>query len=141
MNARRSSASAVVRRGGGGWLAPSAATSTSSPPRLSLLPSSVFRWLMGGLVPDLKRWAENDRTIAAAVELQLAGIDPDSSRALADRIVFRIDRVGMRGHGDAAPTDDEIRRAQNELNRRGHAVSSEDVFAALDAAFIRGWSV
>ena len=95
----------------------------------------------GWVVPDLRRWAENDRTVAAAVELQLAGVDPETSRTLAEKIVFRVDRAGMRGHGDAAPTDDEIRRAQNELNRRGFAIGSEDVEAALDAAFVRGWSV
>jgi hypothetical protein len=93
-------------------------------------------------MPDLKRWTENDRTVAAAVVLQLhGGVDPEMSRTLADLIVFAVDRVGMRGHGDAAPTADEVRRAQNELNRRGHAVSSEDAYAALDAAFVRGWSV
>lgn len=89
---------------------------------------------------DIHRWPENNRTIAAAVILQLHGhIDPDYSRTLAEKIVFAIDRAGMRGHTDAAPTEDEIRRAQNALARRGVAASSEDVAYALDAAFVRGW--
>lgn len=91
---------------------------------------------------DIKRWTENDRTITAAVFLQLhCAIDPDHSRTLADSLVRQIDRVAMRGHRDAAPTADEIRRAQNALNRRGYPVASEHVREALDAAFIRGWNL
>jgi hypothetical protein len=91
---------------------------------------------------DIKRWTENDRTITAAVFLQLhCGIDPDHSRTLADSLVRQIDRVAMRGHRDAAPTADEIRRAQNALNRRGYPVDAEHVREALDASFIRGWSL
>jgi hypothetical protein len=89
---------------------------------------------------DLRRWSEHPRSVAAAVVLQLrGGIDPDYSRDLADRIVFAVDRAGMRGHTDAAPTEDEVTRAQNELHRRGFTASSEDVRAALEAAFVRGW--
>lgn len=90
---------------------------------------------------DIRRWRETDRTITAAVFLQLhCGIDPDHSRTLGDALVRQIDRVAMRGHRDAAPTDDEIRRAQNALARRGHPVSAEHVREALDASFIRGWT-
>lgn len=89
---------------------------------------------------DLKRWSENARTIAAAVVLQLhGGHDPDGSRDLADRIVFAVDRAGMRGHTDAAPTEDEVTRAQNALARLGHSLSSEEVRSVLDASFVRGW--
>ena len=91
---------------------------------------------------DLKRWTASDRAITAAVFLQLhCGIDPDQSRTMADSLVRQIDRVAMRGHRDAAPTADEIRRAQNALNRRGHPVDTETVREALDAAFVRGWSL
>jgi hypothetical protein len=89
---------------------------------------------------DLKRWRENARSVAAAVVLQIhGGVDPDGSRDLADRIVFAIDRAGMRGHTEAAPTAAEVVRAMNELGRRGYSCAREDVHAALDAAFVRGW--
>jgi len=89
---------------------------------------------------DLLRWSENPRTVAAAVVLQLqAAIDPDFSRTLADRIVFAVDRAGMRGHSDAAPTEDEVSRAMTELGRRGYSCERADVRAVLDAAFVRGW--
>jgi hypothetical protein len=91
-------------------------------------------------VADLKRWSEHPRSVAAAVVLQLyGGVDPDYSRDLADRIVFAIDRAGMRGHTNAAPTEDEIARATNELHRRGFTPTSEDVRAVLEAAFVRGF--
>jgi hypothetical protein len=89
---------------------------------------------------DLRRWSGKPRSVAAAVVLQLyAGVDPDHSRDLADRIVSAVDRAGMRDHTDAAPTADEVARACNELHRRGFTPSSEDVRAALEAAFVRGW--
>lgn len=91
---------------------------------------------------DIKRWTESDRIVTAAVFLQLhCGTHPDLSRALGESLVRQIDRVAMRGHRDAAPTDDEIRRAQNALHRRGHAVDAETVREALDASFVRGWSL
>lgn len=89
---------------------------------------------------DIRRWSENRRSVAAAVVLQLyGGVDPDSSRDLADRIVFAIDRTVARGHVGAMPTDAEVRRAQNALNGRGYAVTSEHARLALVAAFVRGW--
>jgi hypothetical protein len=89
---------------------------------------------------DIRRWSGHPRSVAAAVVLQLhGGIDPDHSRDLADRVVFAVDRAGMRGHTDAAPTADEVTRAYNELHRRGFTPGSEDVHAALVAAFVRGW--
>lgn len=95
--------------------------------------SEVVRRAGGG-------WIATPRNTAAAVVLQLhGGIDPDRSRTLADRILFAVDRAGMRGHTDAAPTDDEVARAYNELHRRGLTPGSEDVRAALEAAFVRGW--
>jgi hypothetical protein len=91
-------------------------------------------------MPDLKLPAMTDRHVACNVVLQLkAGIDPDSARALADEIIFKIDRAGMRGHADAAPTDDEVQRAYNALHRRGVPAAHDDVRYALDAAFVRGW--
>jgi hypothetical protein len=91
---------------------------------------------------DIKLWRASDRVITAAVFLQLhCGVDPDHSRTLADSLVRQIDRVAMRGHRDAAPTDAEIRRARNALNRRGHPVDTETVREALDASFLRGWSL
>ena len=82
------------------------------------------------------------RHVACNVVLQLKGnIDPDTARSLADEIVFKIDRAGMRGHADAAPTADEVHRARGALHRLGHDISYDDVQIALDAAFVRGWGV
>jgi hypothetical protein len=83
-----------------------------------------------------------DRHVACNVVLQLkANIDPDTARGLSDEIIFKVDRAGMRGHVDAAPTEDEIQRARAALHRQGHDVGYEDVAVALDAAFVRGWGV
>jgi hypothetical protein len=89
---------------------------------------------------DLRPWPETTRHIAAATALQLyGGVDPDSSRSLAERVVFAVDRAGVRGHTDTAPTDDEVRRAYNALHRRGHTVPVGDVRDALNEAFVYGW--
>lgn len=89
---------------------------------------------------DIRRWSEKPRSVAAAVVLQLhGGIDPDRSRDLADRIVFAVDRVTVRGHTHAAPTDEEVRRAGNALTGYGYVVAPEHVRAALEAAFVKGW--
>jgi len=91
---------------------------------------------------DLKQPQMSERHIACNVVLQLkAGVDPDTARSLADEIVFRIDRAGMRGRADAAPTEDEIHRARAALHRLGHDIGYDDVAIALDAAFVRGWGV
>jgi hypothetical protein len=80
------------------------------------------------------------RHIACNVVLQLHGnVDPDTARSLPDRILFAVDRAGMRGHADAAPTDDEVTRAQTALARRGVSATHDDVRFALDASFVRGW--
>lgn len=89
---------------------------------------------------DLKAPQMTARHVACNVVLQLKGfIDPDTARSLSDEILFRVDRAGMRGHADAAPTEDEVRRAQNALARRGVAAAHEDVRYALDCCFVRGW--
>lgn len=91
---------------------------------------------------DIRRWKETDRTITAAVFLQLhCGIDPDHSRTLASSLVHQIDRVAARGHRDARPTKDEIRRAANAFARRGYPIPDDVIYEAMDAAWIRGWSV
>lgn len=91
-------------------------------------------------MPDLKQPQMTERHVACNVVLQLkANVDPDSARVLADEIIFRIDRAGMRGHADAAPTNDEVIRAQSALARRGIPATHDDVRYALDAAFVRGW--
>jgi hypothetical protein len=90
---------------------------------------------------DISRWTESDRTITAAVFLQLhCAIDPDHSRTLASRLVHQIDRVGARGHRDARPTPDEVRRAAKTFERRGYPIPDHVVYEAMDAAWIRGWS-
>lgn len=90
---------------------------------------------------DLKRPQMTPRHIACNIVLQLKGnVDPDTARSLADEIIFKVDRAGMRGHADAAPTEDEVDRAQTALARRGVPAGHEDVRYALDAAFVRGWS-
>jgi hypothetical protein len=89
---------------------------------------------------DLKPWPGTTRHIAAATALQLhGGVDPDGSRGLAERVVFAIDRAGVRGHTDAAATDDEVRRAHNSLARHGCPCTSDAVRAALNDAFVYGW--
>jgi hypothetical protein len=91
-------------------------------------------------MPDLKKWSESPRSIAAAVVLQLhGGADPDSSRSLADRVLVAVDRAQGRGHTHAAATDDEVHRARAELHRRGHEVGMDDVRAALNHALVLGW--
>ena len=50
-----------------------------------------------------------------------------------------IDGAGMRGHSDAAPTDDEVARASNQLARLNVTLDSDEVRSVLDAAFVRGW--
>jgi hypothetical protein len=66
-------------------------------------------------------------------------VDPDSSRTLADKLVRQLDRVKVRGQRDTTPTEKEIRRATNELARRGVPASPDDVRAALSAALSRPW--
>jgi hypothetical protein len=89
---------------------------------------------------DIRLPGMTTRHVACNVVLQLhGGIDPDTARSLSDRIVFAVDRAGMRGHADAAPTEDEIQRARMALHRHGHDVGFDDVAVALDAAFVRGW--
>ena len=91
---------------------------------------------------DLKPPQMSVRHVACNVVLQLkANCDPDTARTLADEIIFKIDRAGMRGHSDAAPTEDEIHRAKAALHRCGHDIGYDDVQIALDAAFVRGWGV
>lgn len=91
-------------------------------------------------MPDIKLWAENDRTVTAAVFLQLyLHVDPDSSRTLADKLVRQLDRVKARGQRDTTPTDIEVRRAANALARRGIPVTADDARAALEAALVRPW--
>jgi hypothetical protein len=91
---------------------------------------------------DLKLPQMTERHVACNVVLQLkANIDPDSARSLADEIIFKVDRAGMRGHVDAAPTEDEIHRARAALHRLGHDIGHDDIAVALDAAFVRGWGV
>lgn len=91
-------------------------------------------------MPDLSVWRQNDRTITAAVFLQLhCKVDPDSSRTLADKLVRQLDRVKERGQRDTTPTEKEIRRAMNALARRGVPASPDDARAALEAALSRPW--
>lgn len=141
MSAHRSSAPAAVVCLGGGWRAQTAAASTSS----RRGPSGLFNFVYSRVAEvrhDIRRWRETDRTITAAVFLQLhCGIDPDHSRTLASSLVHQIDRVGARGHRDARPTKEEIRRAANAFARRGYPIPDDVIYEAMDAAWIRGWSV
>lgn len=106
---------------------------------MSLVASTMLRTAR---MADIKRWRDNPRTVAAAVVLQIhGGHCPDQSRDLADRIVFAVDRAGMRGHTDAMPTDDEVARAGNQLTRLGVTLAPDEVRSVLDAAFVRGWGV
>jgi hypothetical protein len=125
----------------GGWRAPTAAPSTSFPRGRSGLLNSVCS-RVAEVRRDLRRWTQSDRTITAAVFLQLhCAVDPDHSRTLASSLVHQIDRVGARGHRDARPTPTEIRRASNAFARRGYPIPDDVIYEAMDAAWVRGWSV
>lgn len=77
------------------------------------------------------------RHVAAATALQLyAGMDPDSSRYLADRVINAIDRAGARGHADSGPTQTEVARATSELARQGVTASPAQVECAMFAALV-----
>lgn len=143
MSAHSSCAPDAVVCLGGGWRVQTAAANTSSRRGRSALFSYVYsRLAVAEIRRDIRRWRETDRTITAAVFLQLhCGIDPDHSRTLASSLVHQIDRVGMRGHRDARPTKDEIRRASNAFARRGYPIPDDVIYEAMDAAWIRGWSV
>jgi hypothetical protein len=82
----------------------------------------------------------DNRLVAAASALQLYGnIDPDFSRDLAERVIFAADRAGARGHLGAAPTHDEVMRAQSALARHGVQIDYRIVAAVLHDSFVYGW--
>lgn len=84
--------------------------------------------------------AEDNRHVAAASALQLyGGVDPDSSRDLAERALFAADRVATRGHLGAAPTHDEVLRAQAALARHGVQIDYATVNTVLQDALVPGW--
>jgi hypothetical protein len=66
-------------------------------------------------------------------------IDPDFSRDLAERVIFAADRAGARGHLGAAPSHDEVMRAQNALARHGVSIDYRIVAAVLHDCFVYGW--
>jgi hypothetical protein len=79
------------------------------------------------------------RELAAAVELQIyAGLDPDSSNYVAERIVQAIDRAHARGHTNPGPTQTEGARATAELARQGVTTSPAQMHRALLAALCPG---
>jgi len=80
------------------------------------------------------------RHVAANVCLQLhANVAPDEARVLAERIVWGIDRAGARGHSHGGPTDDEVHRLRDALQRRGVMVTIDVAQLALYETLIRGW--
>lgn len=75
------------------------------------------------------------REVAAAVTLQLyGGVDPDTSRYLAARVVLAVDRAAARGHADSGPTQTEVARATSELARQGVTASPAQMHRAMFAA-------
>jgi hypothetical protein len=77
----------------------------------------------------------DDRQTAAAVCLQFyGGMDPDTSRYLAERVVQAVDRAQTRGHSESGPTPSEVERASRELVRQGVKASPAQVHGALFAA-------
>lgn len=92
-------------------------------------------------MPDLKQPQMTPRHVACNVVLQLHGRhDPDRSRELSERIVYAIDRAAGRGHPRATPTEDEVERCREELDRRGVPVTYEDAYAVMNHALFRGWA-
>jgi hypothetical protein len=77
----------------------------------------------------------DDRQTAAAVCLQFdGGMDPDTARYLADRVIRAVDRAQTRGHPGSGPTLTEVERASRELVRQGVKASPAQVHGALFAA-------
>ena len=77
------------------------------------------------------------REVAAATCLQIyGGMDPDTSRSLAIRLVETVDRAGARGHTDRGPTPEEVARAVSELARQGVTVSPAKMHRALFTALV-----
>lgn len=87
----------------------------------------------------MERFGDSPRHIAAQIALQLYGnVDPDTSKYLADHVVFAVDRAAFRGHFDADPTPAEVNRLMSSLDRRGIGVERDDAQAALLAALCPG---
>lgn len=87
----------------------------------------------------MTRLPETPRHVAVAVALQLYGnVDPDTSRYLADHIIFAVDRAEWRGHADSGPTHAEVNRALSTLALRDIHLNHDDVYAALLAALCPG---
>jgi hypothetical protein len=78
---------------------------------------------------------DDDRLLAAAVCLQIyGGMEPDTSRYLAERVVQAVDRAQTRGHSESGPTPSEVERASRELECLGVVATDVEVHHALFAA-------
>lgn len=87
----------------------------------------------------MQRLGDSPRHVAAQIALQLYGaVDPDTSKYLADHVIFAIDRAAWRGHTDSGPTHEEVNRAASSFERQGIAVSNEQMYGALLAALCPG---
>ena len=79
--------------------------------------------------PDTKR----HNGVAAVLQFD-ANIDPDTSRWLSVRILEVADRIG----GDSFPSEEEVTRAANALERRQISLDRDAVYAALFCALNEG---
>lgn len=87
----------------------------------------------------MQRMGDSPRHAAAQTALQIHGLmDPDTSRDLADHVVFAVDRMAFRGSYTGGPTRGEIRRGVSAFERQGISVTNEQMYGALLAALCPG---
>lgn len=87
----------------------------------------------------MKSYPATRRHDAAAAALQwYLGLDPDTSKYAAERVLFHADRAGIRESTSGLPTAKEVTRAVEALGRRQITVKPDDAYAALYAALALG---
>jgi hypothetical protein len=87
----------------------------------------------------MEKLGDSPRHVAAQIALQLYGnVDPDTSKYLADHVVFAVDRTAFRGSYTGGPTHDEVNRLMSALDRRGIGIERDDAYAALLAVLCPG---
>lgn len=87
----------------------------------------------------MEKLGSSPRHVAAQMALQLYGaVDPDTSKYLADHVVFAVDRAAFRGTYVGGPTHEEVNRLTTSLARRGITLERDDAYAALLAVLCPG---
>lgn len=87
----------------------------------------------------MEKLGDSPRHVAAQVALQIYGnVDPDTSKYLADKVVFAVDRAAFRGSYTGGPTHEEVNRLMTTLDRRAIGIHSDDAYAGLLAVLCPG---